>query len=126
MTRTHIPQVIALMALGATLSIGVSNAREIPTTADASIAFANHGGIYDWRADGNQGMWIQDRHRQWYYAKFMGFCSGLPFANTVGFATGPGGDLDRWSYVRVRDSGRCYFQSFDRSSGPLLNAKPKK
>jgi hypothetical protein len=85
---------------------------------DVSIAFADHGGIKDWQADGNAGIWIQDIHRKWYYARFMSPCYELKFAERVGFVTGPGGQLDRFSSVKVRGEPRCVFSSFDENAGP--------
>jgi len=126
MSKLKVKKVFGILALGAALSIGAASSKETPQPTNASIAFANHGGINDWRANGDEGIWVQDSHRQWYYAKFMGTCFGLPFANSVGFATGPVGNLDRFSYVLVRDSGRCYFQSFERSAGPAPRAKSAK
>lgn len=89
---------------------------------DASIAFADHGGIHDWQADRDVGMWVQDSHLKWYYARFMSPCLGLRFAEGVGFVTGPGGNLDRFGAVKVRGEQRCVFTSFEASPGP---PKPK-
>jgi len=85
---------------------------------EASIPFASHGGVRDWRADGDRGIWVQDLGRQWYYGRFMSPCIGLQFAEAVRFKTGPAGELDRWSLVRARDTGNCVFTSFVRSDGP--------
>lgn len=88
-------------------------------TPEASIPFADHGGIYDWEADRQQGLWVQDIHRNWYYAKFMGPCIGLDFANVLAFDTRPLGTFDRFSKVRVpRERMVCTVQSFVRSSAP--------
>lgn len=89
---------------------------------DASIAFADHGGIHDWQADRDVGMWVQDSHLKWYYARFMSPCLGLRFAEGVGFVTGPGGNLDRFGAVKVRGEQRCVFTSFEANAGP---PKPK-
>jgi hypothetical protein len=45
-----------------------------PATASTyvSIPFADHGGIRDWRADGDRSMWIEGRNGQWYYAELFG------------------------------------------------------
>jgi len=94
---------------------------------EASIPFANHGGIRDWRADGDRGMWVQDSHNRWYYGRFMAPCTGLQFAEAVRFKTSPSDQLDRWSFVRARDTGNCAFSSFARSDGPpkKIDKKPK-
>ena len=33
---------------------------------DASIAFPNHGGIRNFEANEERGLWIEDRQRRWY------------------------------------------------------------
>ena len=118
MLRTHARHAVAAGVLAALASVGTARAMDSAAAHEASIPFANLGGIYDWEADGDHGIWVQDIRRQWYYAKFMGPCTGLPFAFRVGFVTEPTGALNRWSSVRVRDSGRCYFASFEHSAGP--------
>lgn len=85
---------------------------------EASIPFANEGGIRDWQADGDRGIWVQDNHRRWYYGKFMSPCTGLHFVYAVRFRTGPAGELDRFGAVRARDTGNCTFTSFTASEGP--------
>ncbi len=93
---------------------------------DASIAFADHGGIRDWEADKDVGIWVQDVHRHWYYARFMSPCHELRFVEGVGFVTGPGGQLDRFGAVRTRGGERCVFASFEESKSPPPNRKPRK
>jgi hypothetical protein len=90
-----------------------------PTTKDY-IPFANSGGIRDWKADRDQGLWVQDIHRQWYYAKLMAPCIGLNFAETIGFDTHPLGRFDKFSAIFVPGAGggRCIVQSFTVSGAP--------
>jgi hypothetical protein len=92
---------------------------------DASIPFANHGGIRDWQADRNQGLWIQDAHRRWYYAKLMGPCFGLNYAWSIGFDTRPMGRFDRFSSIIVPREGRCAVQSLTPSGPPPTKAELK-
>lgn len=121
MFNRNLRTALAAVAVVAALPVGAAFAAPAHSTPEASIAFADHGGIYDWRADGNQGLWVQDTHRHWYYAKLMGPCTGLAFAESIGFKTEPSGELNRWSSIVVRDSGRCYFQSFEPSAGPKVS-----
>lgn len=109
---------VATLGLLATLSLGTAWAESNAPQRSASIAFANHGGIWNWEADRDKGLWVQANDRQWYYATFMGPCSGLDFANAIGFDTGPIGSLDRWSSVLVPRWGKCTFRSFEPSDGP--------
>lgn len=105
-------------ALGAMLLALTGSAVAASAAPDASIPFANHGGIRDWRADGDRGVWVQDVHRNWYYAKLMGPCIGLNFAQSIGFDTQPLGRFDKWSAIVVPGSGRCVVQTFTPSLGP--------
>jgi hypothetical protein len=112
--------------MAAALGTSIATAADQPVVApapEASIPFANHDGIYDWQADGTKGIWVQGANRRWYYGKFMSSCIGLDFAIAVGFVTGPSGSFDKWSYLLVRDGGRCHFTSFTASNGPP--AKPR-
>jgi hypothetical protein len=88
---------------------------EAPAKVEASIPF---GLIRDWQADREHGMWIQAYSRKWYYAEFMGRCSGLTFATAVGFDTRYQSSFDRWSSVFVPGYGRCPIQTFTPSDGP--------
>jgi hypothetical protein len=107
-----------LLALGAT----ALQAREegAPLAApEASIPFVNHAAsIRSWEADGVDGIWVQDAHKQWYYAKLIGPCHGLDFVTSVGFETRTSSTLDRFGNVVVPGHGRCAIQSFTKSEGP--------
>ena len=89
-----------------------------PEMPEATIPFVSHGAIRSWRADGNKGVWLQGSHRRWYYAKLMGPCPGLKFANALGFDTDPSGTFDRFSAVIVPDWGKCQVRSLTQSDGP--------
>ena len=78
------------------------------------------------QADGSRGLWIQARDRHWYYAKFFAPCSGLQFHEALRFRFGAAGELDRWSEVYTRDSGRCSFTSLEASDGPPRKVKDAK
>lgn len=41
---------------------------------EARIVFPNQGAIRNFEADGNEGIWLEDRQRRWYYADFVGGC----------------------------------------------------
>lgn len=88
------------------------------TSPEASIPFVRHGGIRDWEADRSRGLWIQDVHRNWYYARLMGTCWRLNFATSLGFETRPIDTFDRFSAIIVPRQGRCTVQSLTESDGP--------
>ncbi len=95
-------------------------------TASAGIPFTEFGNIYDWRADGSKGIYIQSDDRKWFYATFMFPCDELPFAEHVGFRSAPPLPLDKFDSIQVRDQ-TCYFKTFDHSPGPPGTApKPAK
>ena len=88
---------------------------------DASIPFANQGGVRDWRAEGSQDVYFQDAHGQWYRAKLMGTASDLPFVEFIGIDASPGGSLDKWSAIYVKGQ-RYTFESFAKVAGPPKKA----
>ena len=90
-------------------------AEAAPALVDASIPF---GLIRDWHADGDRGLWVQSNSRRWYYARFMGTCTGLNFATSLGFDTRFQSSFDRWSSVLVPGYGPCVIQTFSTSDGP--------
>lgn len=84
---------------------------------EARIAFANHGGIVNWRALDRDTLLIEGRGKRWYKAELFAPAFDLPFANAVGFVTYPGGTFDRFSKVVVR--GQSYpLRSLVRVDGP--------
>jgi len=127
---------LLVLAIAGSLSAGTATAADTPATEatssaaspapDAYIPFANHGGIRDWEADRDRGVWVQDSHRNWYYAKLMGPCIGLNFAQAIGFDTHPLGRFDRFSAIVVPGTGRCTVQSFTQSGAPARKVATKK
>ncbi|WP_313809275.1 DUF6491 family protein [Sphingobium sp.] len=111
---------VPLLIAGGTASA----AKQPPARSEASIPFVNHGGVWNWQADGSRGVYVQDQHRRWYYAQLMGNCHDLPFANAVGFETRGIDTLDRFGAVIVRGQ-RCPIISFTHSDGPPAQAKKK-
>jgi hypothetical protein len=86
---------------------------------EASIPFVNlDSTIRTWQADGQNGVWIQDAHKQWYYAKTFGYCEGLEFSVRLGIQTGTLNMLDRYSYIVVPGYGRCALKSLVKSDAP--------
>jgi len=104
----------ALAAVFATCSGSVAAS----STPQAAIPFADHGGIYDWRANGDKGIWIQSVGGKWFYGSFMGTCLGLDTALRVGFKSEPTGQFDRWSTIVVPHEPQCHLASFEQSAGP--------
>lgn len=101
----------AAAVLLATLAADVDAARA------ASIPFADLGNIEDWRAEGHDAMLIESQSGQWYRATFYAPCYELPFAETVGFVTEPGGSLSKFSSI-VAGGQRCWFKTFEKTAPP--------
>lgn len=85
---------------------------------DASIAFPNHGGIRNFEANGERGLWIEDRQRRWYYAKFIGNCRGIDYANGVAFDVRGSSSFDRFGAIAV-DGDYCLIESLVTAEKPL-------
>lgn len=117
MKRPVLLAAVMSLAMGATaLSAGEG---KVNLGAEASIPFVNSSSaVRDWQADGVDGLWVQDAHKQWYYATLIGPCHGLDFALRVGFENRALDTLDRFSTVVVPGEGRCAIQSFKKSEAP--------
>jgi hypothetical protein len=93
---------------------------------ETSIPFIGTIGLYNFEADSDRGVWLQDQQRRWYYATVVGPCTGLPFANRIGVDTRFGGSqLDRTGTLLV-DRQRCPINSLVASNGPPPKAKKAK
>lgn len=108
------------LALAAAVSLPLACVAAMAAEApEASIPFADHGGISNWQPDGERGLWVQSSHNTWYYGSFAAPCFGLQFHETLKFRFSPSGSLDRFTQIETRDSGsRCWFKSFKASDGP--------
>lgn len=84
---------------------------------DARIPFVNMGSIRDWRADGDDALYVQDQQRNWYRATLMGPCNDLNFAERIGFETRGTNQLDRFATVIVGRE-RCALSSLVTSAPP--------
>ncbi len=120
---------LAALAVAASPALAQDNpgaAQSTEKPAEAYIAFANHGGVRDWRADGRDVIYFQDAHRQWYKAELFATSPDLPYTLFIGLDTGAMGRLDRWSSVYI--SGQRYpLKSFVKIDGqPPKKAKKGK
>jgi len=118
-----------VFALAATMAISQACASKQATEnndppglegPETSIHFINMpDSILGWQANGENGLWIQDIRKQWYYARVMAPCTGLEFAVELGFKNRGMDQLDRFSEVIVPGgTGRCQIQSLRKSAPP--------
>jgi hypothetical protein len=92
---------------------------------EASIAFANHGGIYNWQVVNDHTVLIQGLNHHWYQATLLAPCVDLPFAQRLGFESNPDGSFDKFSAITVRHQ-RCPLVSLVKTSPPSKKSKPNK
>jgi hypothetical protein len=86
--------------------------------SQATIPFANQGGISNWKVVDDSTLLIQDKHRHWYLAKLQTGAYDLAFAESIGFVTLPSGALGKFSAVVV--NGRRYpIISLTRTEPPV-------
>lgn len=112
--KTIITKALVACTVGALLSGGAA-ASGSPKSEEARIPFASN--VRDFRADGTDGIYIQDSHRTWYRGTFMSPCLDLPFANAIGFDDRGTGGLDKWGTIYVRGN-RCTLRTFVKSGPP--------
>lgn len=117
--------VAAILCLAVGARAADAPAEAVGAEPQASIAFANHGGIYDWRVLDDRTMLIQGLNRQWYKATLFSSCIDLPFAERVGFESNPDGSFDKFSAVRLRNQN-CPLISLVKSAPPAKKSKSHK
>ena len=120
---TSIRSLMPLVAFAGLVAPMMASAQPAPAadaavkSAEASIPFANRGGVRDWRAQGSSSVYFQDNHGQWYLATLMGTASDLAFTDFIGIDANPDGSLDKFSAIYVK--GQKYpFTSFVKVDGP--------
>jgi hypothetical protein len=91
----------------------------------AQIAFANHGGIYNWQVVDDRTVLIQSQNRKWYKATLFSPCFDLPFAERLGFESNADGSFDKFSSIQVR-SQKCPLVSLVETTAPAKKSKAKK
>ena len=105
------------VAVAAVCAAATALAAEPAPPPSAEIAFANHGGIWDLKADGHDAILVKSRSGQYYRATFISPCFSLPFAERVGFVTDARDVLDKFQSIEVGRE-RCQFQTFTEVPKP--------
>jgi hypothetical protein len=94
---------------------------------ETSIPFVNMSqSVHGWQADGQTGIWIQDAHDKWYYAKLLAPCPGLEFTARLGFEPKTMNALDKFGTIVMPDSKRCQIGSLTASEEPPKETKAGK
>jgi hypothetical protein len=114
-----IPVAVLLTLGGATQSAFAKPASAWPQLGvETRIVFPNFGAIRNFVANGQDGIWLEDQHRRWYYGEVFGGCLGLNYAQTIGFDTKGSSTFDRFSAIIV-DGQECKLQSLVTAEKPL-------
>ena len=92
---------------------------------EAQIAFANHGGIYNWQVVDDRTVLIQSQDRKWYKATLLSPCFDLPFAERLGFESNSDGSFDKFSAIQLRNQ-KCPLISLVETTAPAKKVKAKK
>ncbi|WP_298674842.1 DUF6491 family protein [uncultured Sphingomonas sp.] len=119
MLRPGLFAALALIASAPAFAAQPKDAKE------ASVPFVNHGTIDDFRADGDQGVYLRANGFNWYYARLMGPCTQLPFVEHIGVETRGIDTLDRFSTLIVGHQ-RCQLTSLVKSAPPPSKKKHHK
>jgi hypothetical protein len=114
---------ITLLALLPVAAAAEPAPREVGVEAD--ISFPAHGGIRNFHADDDRGVWIEDRQRNWYYASFRGPCHGIQFARGIGFDTRGSARFDRFTRILV-GSDVCDIERLVTADKPLPERERRK
>lgn len=91
---------------------------------ETAISFPDRN-IRNFEADGERGVWIEDRQRRWYYARLNGICPGLTFAQGIGFDSRGSARFDRSSMILV-EGDLCAIGSFVTANRPLPRKQREK
>lgn len=97
--------------------LGVFGAASAAHAQNVQIPFANNGGIRNWQADGDKVIYVQGNGPQWYKAELLTRCTGLNFAEQVGFETETSGAFNKFSSIVV-EGRKCPVSTFEVSDKP--------
>jgi len=100
-------------------------APQVKIGEEARIPFADTTGIRNFRAENDHSLYIEGQTGRWYYAETLGTCTGLDFANRIGFITKGTGTLDRFGQILV-DGRTCQLKSLVTAEDPGKAAKAEK
>jgi hypothetical protein len=84
---------------------------------EAEIPFAHFDAIRNFEADGDDGIWLEDRQRRWYYATLLGPCTNLNFVQAIGYDTRGTTTFDKFSTIIV-EGQRCAISSLVTADKP--------
>jgi len=123
-TKTLIKIAAAVAVTGSAVAApaAVQDVRTLEGAREVSIPFARFGKVRNFRPDGRDAVYLQDRGRNWYYARLTHPCFDLPFAHAIGIDTRGGSSVDQFTTLIVGNE-RCRIGSLVRSGPPPKKVK---
>ncbi len=104
MLRLFAPLALMLFALPPVAAAKPAPAAQREVGVEADISFPAYGGIRNYHADDDRGVWLEDSRRNWYYASFRGPCPGIQFGRSIAFDTRGSARFDKYTRILVGDA----------------------
>ena len=117
MKELLLPVTAALLA-AAVPGVARSAPPETQAREEVRIPFASFGAIRNFRAVGDDVVYLEGRHRRWYRAELNGPCINLPAALRIGFDTRYNGNTLDNSSTLIVGGEPCRIMSLTRADGP--------
>jgi hypothetical protein len=117
MKELLLPAAAALLA-AAVPALAAEPAPRAPAREEVRIPFASFGTIRNFRADGDDVVYLEGTHRNWYRAELSPRCFELQNALQIGFDTRFNGDTLDNSSTLIVGHERCRITSLTRADGP--------
>ena len=112
-----LPVTAALLAAAVPVLAGPPEQRAAQAE-QVRIPFASFGGIRNFRAVGDDVVYLEGTHRRWYRAELNGPCINLPAALRIGFDTRYNGSTLDNSSTLIVGGEPCRIMSLTRADGP--------
>jgi hypothetical protein len=116
---------IAILLAASPLPLAAEEAPPREVGVEGNISFPAQGGIRNFRADNDRGVWLEDRQRNWYYASFLGPCPEIRFAQGIGIDTRGSARFDRFSKILVGDNA-CAIATLVTADKPLSEREQRR
>lgn len=118
-------RIIALALASVPFALAAEETSPRVVGVEGEISFPALGGIRNFRADNDKGVWLEDRQRNWYYASFLGTCPEIRFAQGIGIDTRGSARFDRHSKILVRGNV-CAIATLVTADKPLSEREQRK
>lgn len=106
-----------LILAAAALLPATAAAAQADTVVAPQATIPDMARFIEWRADGDNALYIRAYNGRWYYATTRDTCRRLGNTQRLSFRTKFNGDLDRTGAV-IAEGWRCQLSSVVESDGP--------